>query len=130
MRLSTKQYAKVLLELSEKGGDKEIKEQFLAWLSRRGEMRKLSAILAQAEHMQKVASGSVEVEIATAFDPDTSTQKKLESKAGKLFQGKNILARFVTDPSLIGGARLRSGEFLYDASLSAKVRALKKDLES
>ena len=131
MRLSIPQYAQALLEL-EKGMSADAArtagERFFAWLSRRGEGKKIGKIVKEAERIVRAQSGIAEVTITTAHEADTEMQGALRTQAEKVFAGQSVDARFVTDADLIGGVKMRSDSFLYDATLSNAVRKLRTAL--
>ncbi len=128
MRFSIPQYAQALLEL-ERGGDAaETASRFFAWLSRRGEGKKLAKILKEAARRVREQSGIVDVTITTAHEADTTTKETLLAQAEKVFVEQKIEARFATDADVIGGVKMRSDTFLYDATLSTAVRKLRTAL--
>lgn len=128
MHLSIPQYAQALLELEKEGNATKTASQFSAWLSRRGEGKKLKKIVMEAERMLREQSGVVDVTITTVQEVDEMTKQALISQAGQVFMGQSVDARFVTDTSVIGGVKLRSDELLYDATLSNAVRKLRTAL--
>ncbi len=128
MRLSIPQYAQALLELEREGGATETASRFFAWLSRRGEGRKAGKIVEVAERLLREQSGIMDVTITTAQEADTATQETLLAQAETVFVGQKIEARFATDADVIGGVKMRSDTFLYDATLSTAVRKLRTSL--
>lgn len=131
MRLSIPQYAEALLDL-EKGITPDQAEStaksFVSWLARRGESKKLPTIVSQAGKMIADRSGIVDVEIVSAKPLEAGREISIIGQAKELFPGKEIRARFVTNPELIGGAQFRSEEVLYDASISGTVKKLRSSL--
>lgn len=131
MRVSIRQYAGALLDLEQGLAPEQLSgaaERFALWLGRRGEAKKLPAIVKQAELLIKERTGVVDVEIRSAHAAGAETERQLIGQAERIFPGKKIAVKFATDAKLIGGARFKSEEVLYDASLAATVRALKNRL--
>ncbi len=128
MRLSIPQYAQALLELEKEGNATKTASQFSAWLSRRGEGKKMRKIVMEAERMLREQSGIVDVTITTAQEGDEATKRMLLSQAEQVFAGQSVDTRFVADESVIGGMKLRSESVLYDATLSNAVRKLRTSL--
>lgn len=131
MRLSIRQYALALLDFeegTETGKMHAASEGFVAWLARRGEGKKLKAIVREAERIAGERAGIVNVQVSTAHPADVATQTLLRSRAERMFPGKKVVASFVTDETLIGGALIRSEELLYDMSLSGGLKELEKTL--
>jgi F0F1-type ATP synthase delta subunit len=131
MRVSIRQYAGALLDL-EPGLVPEqtagAAERFVLWLKRRGEAKRLPAILGEAERLLKERAGQVDVEIGLARVVGSEVQEQLKSQVEEVFPGKKLAVTFATDETLIGGARFRSEEVLYDVSLSRALKELRKSL--
>lgn len=125
MRLSIPQYAQALLELEKEGNVAETASRFFTWLARRGEGKKMGRIVKEAERILKMQSGVMEVTITTAEESSVETQGVLRAEAEKIFASQSVDAKFVTDADLIGGVKMRSDSFLYDATLSTAVRKLR-----
>lgn len=128
MRVSIRQYAGVLLDLEQGLAPEQAAlaaERFALWLERRGEAKKLPAIVLEAERLLKERAGQVDVEIGSAQATGAEAQARLKSQAEGIFPGKKLAVTFATDETLIGGARFRSAEVLYDASLRAAVKHMR-----
>lgn len=131
MRLSIPQYATALLELEKgmsEGEAKVMGENFFAWLSRRGEGKKIGAILKEAERIVKAESGITPIVITTAEEASEEEQGALRAQAETIFVGDSVEVRFKVDENQIGGVKMRSETFLYDATLSTAVRKLRTSL--
>lgn len=131
MRVSIRQYAGALLDL-EQGLTLEqaagAAARFAVWLKRRGEAKKLPAIVVEAERLIQERAGQVDVEICSARAAGAEMEQSLIRQAEGIFPGKKIAVKFATDETLIGGARFRSEETLYDASLRAAVKRMRASL--
>lgn len=131
MRLSIRQYAGTLLDVEQSVAPEEVArvaERFASWLSRRGEDKKLSVILKEAERLAKERAGVTEVTFVSAHTLDEANETALKQRAEKIFPGKKIVAKFALDRELLGGVRIQSDEVLYDLSLQKAVRDLKTHL--
>ena len=131
MRVSIRQYAGALLDL-ERGLTPEqaagAAARFAVWLKRRGESKRLPAIVTEAERLIRERAGQVDVEICMARAAGTEMEQSLIRQAEGIFPGKKIAVKFAQDAELIGGARFQSEEVLYDASLSAAVKRMRSSL--
>ncbi|MFZ2984468.1 MAG: F0F1 ATP synthase subunit delta [Candidatus Moraniibacteriota bacterium] len=105
-----------------------IARNFFGFLKRRGEEKKMNAILKQLEKMDAVQDGRVAVTVVLAHVADADTKARLSSQASKLFPHKKVEIQYVMDPGVIGGAVFRTDEVLYDATLAAELNSLKKSL--
>ena len=82
-----------------------------------GRLQYTANIKDQYEQMRAAAEGKVDVEVVTAYTLDQQQQDSIaEIMAGRLSKQVNIVTS--VDESLIGGAIIRAGDSVIDASLS------------
>lgn len=131
MHPTVSQYREALQELTAGASQEEaagIAENFFGFLKRRGEEKKMDAIVKSLERSEADKENRVSVTVVTAFEADRETKAALAHQAEKLFSNKKIELRYEVDREMIGGALFRTDERLYDATLSNEVRALKNSL--
>src|SRR5688572_25210839 len=95
------QYAVALEEMAlEKPASekKKLVENFVRFLARRREKRKLPLILKRLEELADEKLGRQKVTAVTAHAVGEALEKKLKHKAGKLFPDKKIELHFETNP--------------------------------
>ena len=81
----------------------------------------------QYEQMRAAAEGKVDVEVVTAYTLDRQQQDSIaEIIAGRLGKQVNIVTS--VDESLIGGAIIRAGDSVIDASLRGRLTELRNEL--
>ena len=81
----------------------------------------------QYEQMRAAAEGKVDVEVVTAYTLDRHQQDSIaEIIAGRLGKQVNIVTS--VDESLIGGAIIRAGDSVIDASLRGRLTELRNEL--
>lgn len=97
---------------------------FLLVLNAKDRLSHLPAIVGALDSLVQDAFGRIEVDVFTAepASPDTLAAVK-DKLAAQL--GKEIVVHPYTDPTMIGGVKLRIGDQLIDGSLAAKLRQLK-----
>ena len=79
------------------------------------------------EQMRAAAEGKVDVEVVTAYTLDEQQQGSIaEIMAGRLSKQVNIVTS--VDESLIGGAIIRAGDSVIDASLRGRLTELRNEL--
>lgn len=131
MHPTVSQYAEALQELTAGASREEaagIAENLFGLLKRRGEEKKVSAIVKCLEKSEAAKEDRVSVTAVTAYEAQPETRAALALQAAKLFPHKKIDLRYETDRNMIGGALLRTDETLYDMTLASEVRALKHSL--
>ena len=92
-----------------------------------GRLQYTAAIKDQYEQMRAAAEGKVEVEVVTAYPLDRQQQDSIAGMiSGRL--GKQVNIRTSVDESLIGGAVIRAGDSIIDASLRGRLAELRNEL--
>lgn len=131
MHPTVSQYAGALRELTEDASPEAIAEltrNFVAWLRRRGELRKAEAVVRRLAALEAEAGGRLAVTAITARTPEPKTQKDILHLAERLFPDREIALISAVDPTVLGGVRLQTEESLYDATLAHKLQAFKRFL--
>ena len=81
----------------------------------------------QYEQMRADAEGKVEVEVVTAYPLDGQQQDSIAGiTSGRL--GKQVNIKASVDGALIGGAIIRAGDSIIDASLRGRLTELRNEL--
>lgn len=87
----------------------------------------LPGVAEQYEAMRAEAEGTIEAELRSALEVSDEQQDKLaQSLSARL--GREVSLRVVQDPSLIGGAVLRAGDMVIDASVKGRIDKLAASL--
>ncbi|MEK9151228.1 MAG: F0F1 ATP synthase subunit delta [Patescibacteria group bacterium] len=131
MRPTASQYAQALEELVADTASAKVPaivENLFGFLRRRGERAKLEAIVQRLEKIEMEKRGQLAVTVTTAHAPAKAVKEKLISRAEKLFPGKRIDMRYEVDADMVGGARFRTDEVSYDATLATELKSLKTAL--
>jgi F-type H+-transporting ATPase subunit delta len=132
MKISSKQYAKALIESLEekKGEEKEVVERFLAFVGAVGQTSRLKEILEIFEGQWDNKYGIVKAEVVSANPIDKKMKKVLEKMIIEAGAGKKIDVVEKVDKGIIGGIILRYGDKVLDLSLRNKLEKFKKELNS
>ena len=131
MRATVSQYARALEGLlsAEKKEDRKILvKNFVAYLRRRREQKKLPAIIKQFERLENERLGYLPVTAVTAHHASESLARKLRRQAEEMFPDKKIELTLVTGQEVVGGVRLQTEDILYDATLATELKILRKQL--
>ncbi len=131
MKISPKQYAKVLVALSEEGGDSSrLASSFLAFVRKRRGIRHLASIVREAERQEDLRAGRVSVLAETATEATEEVRQAIESAAKGAFPGMEPVIRHAVKPELLGGVRLSSDSEVIDATVSRRLREMERRLKS
>ena len=131
MHPTISQYAEALEELTQgaaAGHVADVAKRFLGFLEHRGEQEKIGAIVRHLEKAAAQRDDRVSVAIVTASEATEENKNTFARVADKLFPEKKVTFRYAVDGAVIGGARFSTEELLYDATLAARLRALKNTL--
>ncbi len=110
-------------------GDKLFDEagNFLRLVVANGRLFALPYIAAQFEDKRAEAEGTIEAELISARAVTDEQQEALaQSLSRKL--GRKVSLQVVEDPNLIGGAVLRAGDMVIDASVKSRLQKLAANL--
>lgn len=87
----------------------------------------LAQIARQFETELNDQLGFVEAGITSSRPLSADEKQDLESQIGRI-TGKQVRARYETDPGLLGGAVVRVGSTIYDGSVRGRLEKLKEQL--
>lgn len=110
-------------------GDKLFDEakNFLRLLTQNGRVLAVPQIAEQFESMRAEAEGTIEAELVSALEVPSDQQAKLARSLSKRL-GREVSLNVVQDPALIGGAVLRAGDMVIDASVKGRLQKLAANL--
>lgn len=102
---------------------------FVSTLAANKRLQALPAISERFEALRAEAEGAVDVDVTTAYALDAAQTKALaDVLSGKLSRQVNVTS--AVDASLIGGAVIRAGDVVIDASVRGKLGKLRATLNS
>ena len=101
--------------------------RFLLVLNNNGRLGRIETIHAAFDEMVHDAWGRVEVDAWTATPLDPASKETLGNRLHEIL-GKEPVLHTWTDPSLIGGIRIRIGDRLIDGSVAARLKQLERGL--
>ena len=96
-------------------------------LAENGRVDYLPEIAGHFEELKSEAQNVADVEIVSAVALNDSQQQRLAGALRKRLR-RDVRLHLSVDPSLIGGAVVRSGDLLIDGSLASKLERLGTDL--
>ncbi len=98
-------------------------------LAENGRLSLLPEVSSQFEQLKANRERTVDVEIASAFEVDSSTEQRLaEALKKKLDRSVNVVS--TVDKELLGGVLIRAGDLVIDGSVRGKLRKLAEAMSS
>lgn len=125
MKVTPKQYATVLYEMTKDATKAQLKEavkSFLQMLVKGRALPMLPRILQMYEDYYNRKEGIVDVEVVSGRSIPTSVPRTLKTQ---LSEKMNVELTLREDPSVLGGARIRVGDWMVDDTLKARLNAVR-----
>ncbi len=98
--------------------------RFLQGVVQRGRQGMISEIAAEYQQLVDVHLKRVHAIVSTARPADAALQDAITRRLAEVF-GTAVRAHFRTEPALLGGVVVRSGDRVFDGSLRRKLKVLK-----
>jgi F-type H+-transporting ATPase subunit delta len=101
--------------------------RFLQGIVQRGRQGMISDIAAEYEQLVDIHFKRLHAVVTTAHPADAALQGAITQRLTAVF-GKAVRAHFRTEPELVGGVVVRSGDWVFDGSLRRRLRLLKHQM--
>ncbi|MDO8499533.1 MAG: ATP synthase F1 subunit delta [bacterium] len=125
-KITNKQFAEALYQATRSLTGAKLSAtvaQFAALLSRKHKLKQAPAITRDFIKYSKKQDGIQEIEITSAGELDEKTLEKI-----KRAFGKNTEATLKTDPTILGGIKIKTEDKILDASVRTQLARLKQML--
>ena len=133
MKISPKQYAQTLYELTDGKSKSEIEKSvadFAGFLQRSGKLKISDKILDHFSNIFNQKQGIVEAEVMSRKKIDASELKEIEKYIRERYGAKEIVIENTVDEKIQGGIILKIGDEVIDGSVKGKLEELKKLLSN
>ncbi len=100
---------------------------FLAAVLKRSRQELLPAITDEYVALLDAKFNRVRAGVTLAREPDEALKEAVRSKLSEVM-GKEVIPRFRTDPTILGGLILRMGDRIIDGSLRRRMASLRRQL--
>lgn len=131
MKVTAKQYAQTLLELTEGKSEQEVLDvakKFAQVLQRDGQMKNASKIMEKFSDLYNEAHGIVETEIVSREKLDGKMIGKLNEFIKEKYEAKEVIVKNIVDEKIKGGIVIKVGDDIIDGSVAAQLKKLKNIL--
>lgn len=128
MKVTTAQYAKILLELTENKTEKEISSvvlRFAEILKRDGQMKNAGKIVEKFSEIYNAKHGIVEAAIVTRQKIERQDVDRIEKFIKEKYGAKEVVINNVVDKNIKGGIIVKVGDEILDGSVSSQLKRLK-----
>ncbi len=131
MKVSTTQYAKTLLELTENKSQDEVLavvKNFAEQLKKDGQLKNSAKIVEKFSELCNSANGIVEATVTTSRSLSSEQAHQVESFVKEKYSAKEVVINSVIDEKIKGGIVIRVGDEVIDGSVESQLRKLKSIL--
>ncbi len=122
----TRERKVALLEVALRGAPTPF-VRFIGALIKRGRQLLLGQIADEYRAMVDLKLNRVRAGVTLAREPDALTRSVIVERLAAAI-GKDVIAGFATDPSLLGGVVVRIGDRVYDGSVRKRLGRLRQQL--
>ena len=125
-KISHQQLQDLVIEIGAEGFSQQFRN-FIKVLVSASRLQYAPQIADLFESMQADAEGTIDVEVSSAYEMDQVQQDSIAKSISERL-GKKVKISSTVDESLIGGAVIRAGDSVIDASLRGRLTELGNDL--
>lgn len=99
--------------------------RFLQAIVQRGRQGIVGEVAEEYEQLVDLHLDRIHAVVSTARPADAALQAAIAKRLGQVF-GKTVRAHFRTEPALLGGVVVRSGDRIFDGSLRRRLKLLRQ----
>ena len=133
MKVSPRQYAQALYDLTEGKSESEIDsiiKKFLKNVKNNGQMRFSREIITQFEKIYNAANNIIAATVTTAFPLQNAQKDIMEKYIADEYDASNVVATYCEDKNIKGGVIIRVGDEVLDASVDGKLKLINNALHN
>jgi ATP synthase F1 delta subunit len=131
MKITEKQYAQTLLELTANKPEQEVSNiaaRFAEQLKKDGQLKNAAKIIGKFSELYNGAHGIVEAEIVSWEKLDEGMLEKMTGFLKEKYAAKKVEIRNTVDKKIKGGIIIKVGDEVLDGSISRQLKKLKNIL--
>jgi F-type H+-transporting ATPase subunit delta len=132
MKVSAKQYAQTLFELTVDKSDADVDDvvvRFVAFMKKMGDRKKSRDVINQFNNIHNAKNNVVEAVVTSARTLDGNVQENVQSFVRKEYGATSVILNNVIDKDIKGGIVVRVGDEVLDGSVSGRLKQLKNGLK-
>lgn len=133
MKISTKQYAQALYELTLGKSEAEVDavvEKFVKELVKNNQLKLAQKIIDNFSHIYNRENGIIEAEIQSCEELQIESLQKIEKYLINKYQARQIIFDKKIKPEIKGGIIIKAGDEIIDLSVAGKLTRLRRELIS
>ena len=131
MKISTKQYAQALYELTLGKSESEVGivvEKFVKELVKNNQIKSVSKIVDNFNNIYNQENGIIEAEIKSREQLQSESLEKIEKYLITKYKAKQIILNKKINPEIKGGVIIKAGDEMTDLSVAGSLNRLRREL--
>ncbi|TAK95762.1 ATP synthase F1 subunit delta [Patescibacteria group bacterium] len=132
MKITAKQYARTLTDLTEGKSQSEVDgvvASFVEALFKNGHLKLNPKIIDQFGMMWNTRHGVIEAEVTTKEIMESSIKEEMIKHIMKKYSAKEVVLKNKIDAKVLGGMIIKVGDEVLDGSVAGQLSRLKNSLE-
>jgi len=132
MKVSAKQYANTLFELTKDKSELEIDKiivQFVAQMKKMGDLKKSRDIIGQFDTVYNEKHNIIEAVVTSARQLSMNEQEKVKAFITKYYNATEVLTKYIIDNKIKGGIIIKVGDEILDGSVLGRIKVLNNNLK-
>jgi F-type H+-transporting ATPase subunit delta len=132
MKVSAKQYANTLFELTKDKSELEIDKiivQFVAQMKKMGDLKKSRDIIGQFDTVYNEKHNIIEAVVTSARQLSMNEQKKVKAFITKYYNATEVSMKYIIDNKIKGGIIIKVGDEILDGSVLGRIKVLNNNLK-
>lgn len=133
MKISAKQYAQILYDLTDGKSESEIEKavaDFARYIYRNRKLKLADKIIEQFGKIYNQKKDIVEAEIITREKLDATLERKVKHFVKEKYRAKEVVLKNVVDENMRGGVIIKVGDEVRDGSIRGRLESLKQLLKN
>jgi len=133
MKISAKQYAQTLFDLTDGKSKADIEKSvagFARYLRKERKLKFAGKIIEQFGKIYNQKNGIIEAEVVTWEKISEAIEKKVKQFMKEKYGAKDVMLKNIVDEKIGGGMIIRVGDEVIDGSIASRLGELKKILSN
>ncbi len=132
MKVSAKQYANTLYELTENKNDSEVNNiivKFVSYVKRSGDFKKTNDIVSQFSNVYNDKNGIIEAIVTSTRQLTSEEWNEIQSFIKNKYSAKSVIINKIVDKKIKGGIIIKVNDEVLDGSVRGRLKLLKRSLK-
>lgn len=133
MKITVQQYAKTLLELTDRKTEQAVSDvvkKFAEVLKKDGQIKNAGKIMEKFSEIYNAKHGIVEANVISSRELSRDKIQQVENFIKEKYSAKEVIVKNIVDEKIKGGIIIKVGDEVLDGSVSGQLKKLKKSLSN